>query len=814
MTYWLGIDVGSVNVKLALIDQDAKAVRLDTEKVSTSSQAAVAALVGRLGHDFPLGEIVCAAVSGSTAAVAPRELGWLEYTSSLSIASGLLHFHPNAKTVIQIGGQSSFVVELVDGLRKPWRVASNPLCAAGTGMFLEQQAYRLGITMQDFARLALEFEGQPPRIAARCSVFAKTDLIHLQQKGVPVGAMLYALCGSIARMVAALKKGAFEEPIYCVGGVAENAAIIKALNEVISARNGRQVNVIVPENHFHIEAVGAALLAKDSGKTSTVAKLADVETARQYNGWTHPPIEHPFIGYLGVDVGSTSTKAVILDESGTKVIAKNYLMTAGRPVDAVKEVFRNLLQDVGDKAQIAGVGVTGLGRYLVGSFIGADLIKNEITAQTRAAVELDPEADIIEIGGQDSKLVIKRHGVVVDYQMNKACAAGTGSFIDELAEQMGVSVKDGDFARLAFEAPHTIDLGSRCAAFMGQAVASAQQGGVPLEVITASLANSIAGNYLSKVVETRKLGEKVILTGAVFYNEAVVSAFQRALEGKTTIVPQHKEVSGAIGAALLAKERSNGDGSKFKGFRKVIDSNHKLSTFVCKSCDNNCTISRLDIPGEKATFYGSRCDLYDSSIAMKERVETAFDEREKVLFGDYVEKDTKPVVGLPRALLVYDYAPLLIGFLNALGAKAVLSSKTTKRITEESTELGYTDSCFPVKLLHGHAATLKDVDYILYPSAIRLGLKDGDENQKYSCPLVQASPYIIREVMDLERKLLVPSLDFSRGDDDAIKNLAHVATRMGFSSKKGEAAAIAGLAAQRRYQESLEMKGQRLLEQL
>jgi len=827
MTYWLGIDAGSVNVKLALIDQETKTVRLDIEKVTTSSQAAVAALIGRLGQEVPLQQITCAAVSGSTTSLAPKELNWLEYSSSLSIASGVLHLHPDAKTIIQIGGQSSFVVELVDGLRKPWRVASNPLCAAGTGMFLEQQSYRLGITMQDFARQALEFQGQPPRIAARCSVFAKTDLIHLQQKGVPVGAMLYALCGSIARMVAALKKGPFEEPIYVVGGVAGNAAIIKALNEVVSARNGREIKVIVPDKHFHIEAIGAALLAKASGRTSTVAKLADAETALHYfemprlqktghqtDGWTRPPTEDSFTGYLGVDVGSTSTKAVILDESGTTVIAKSYLMTAGRPVDAVKEVFRNLLQDVGDKAKIAGVGVTGSGRYLVGSFIGADLIKNEITAQTRAAMELDPEADIIEIGGQDSKLVIKRHGVVVDYQMNKACAAGTGSFIDELAEQMGVSVKNGDFARLAFEAPHTIDLGTRCAAFMGQAVASAQQGGVPLEVISASLANSIAGNYLSKVVETRKLGDKVILTGAVFYNEAVVSAFQRALPGKTTIVPQHKEVSGAIGAALLAKQRSNGDGSKFKGFQKVIDSNHKLSTFVCKSCDNNCTISRLDIPGEKATFYGSRCDLYDSSIATKEKVETAFDDRERALFGDYVEKDGRPTVGLPRALLVYDYAPLLIGFLNALGAKVVLSSKTTKHITEESGELGYTDSCFPMKLLHGHAAALKDVDYILYPSAIRLGLKEGDENQKYSCPLVQASPYIIREVMDLEKRLLVPSLDFSRGDDDAIKNLSRVAVQMGFSSKKGQAAALAGLAAQRKYQDSLAANGQRLLQQL
>ena len=184
-------------------------------------------------------------------------------------------------------------------------------------------------------------------------------------------------------------------------------------------------------------------------------------------------------GYLGVDVGSTSTKAVILDESGKKILAKNYLMTAGRPVDAVKQVFANLINETGrKKSTIAGVGVTGSGRYLIGSLIGADLIKNEITAQTRAAAEIDPEADIIEIGGQDSKLVIKRNGVVVDYQMNKACAAGTGSFIDEMAEMLGVSVKSGEFADLALNAEHTIDLGTRCAAFMGQAVPAAQREGV------------------------------------------------------------------------------------------------------------------------------------------------------------------------------------------------------------------------------------------------------------------------------------------------------------------------------------------------
>ncbi|MCX8126981.1 MAG: hypothetical protein N3E40_07610, partial [Dehalococcoidia bacterium] len=340
--------------------------------------------------------------------------------------------------------------------------------------------------------------------------------------------MLYALCESIARLVVSLQKGPFVEPVYFVGGVAANAAIVRALDSVLSARNGRDVQVIVPENALYIEAIGAALLS--IGKRSEVSLLPEeasgqryFQTARLEKSDVPAPtprlvVDAPCRGYLGVDVGSTSTKAVILDETGTRILAKNYIMTAGRPVDAVKQVFRNLLEDGAANVSVIGVGVTGSGRYLIGSFIGADLIKNEITAQTRAAAEIDPDADIIEIGGQDSKLVIKRNGTVVDYQMNKACAAGTGSFIDELAEMLGIRVTNGDFARLAFQAPHTIDLGTRCAAFMGQSVTSALQEGVPLDVITASLANSIARNYLSKVVGARRLGDKIILTGAVFYN--------------------------------------------------------------------------------------------------------------------------------------------------------------------------------------------------------------------------------------------------------------------------------------------------------
>ena len=822
MAYSLGLDIGSVTAKLALTDDSGQVLWRDSHRISPSPRAAVNSLLERLDKRFPLEQIASAGVSGSGKDVIPKDLGWAEYGSPLAAIAGLLKDHPEAESIIQIGGQSFFVIGLRDGLKQPWQVASNPLCAAGTGRFLEQQAYRLGISLDDLAQLALKCRGKPPRIAARCSVFAKTDLIHLQQKGTPVPDMLYGLCQSIARMVISLKKDGFATPIYFVGGVAANKAVTKAIGDVLAAGNGSKPEVTVPEDYLYIEAIGAALLS--AGKAATVTRLPQSDDQRRY--FTRPALEKislppglsadggklPDSGYLGIDVGSTSTKAVIIDSSGS-VVAKSYLMTAGRPLDALKEVFKNLVKDTGGKISITGAAVTGSGRYLAGGFIGADLIKDEITAQARAAAEVEPEADIIEIGGQDSKLIIKRKGIVVDYQMNKACAAGTGSFIDELAEMLDISVKNGDFARLAFTAPHTIDLGARCAAFTAQAVATAQQAGVSLPIITASLANSIAENYLSKVVAHRKLGSKIILTGAVFYNEAVVAAFRRQLADKTVAVAGHREVSGAIGAALLAREAVFGP-SNFRGFADVIAADYTLTTFTCQRCDNNCTITRMQLSDGTAAYYGSRCDRYGTS-AEKVKEKTFFDERERLLFDEYREdSEGSPVVGIPRALLVYDYAPLLLGFLNSLGAKVVLSSQTTKEITEEATRLSYSDSCFPLKLLHGHAARFAEADYILFPCALRMGLKEGDENQKYACPLVQASPYIIRQALNLGKKLLVPTIDLSRGEAETIASLAETAVEMGFKRSQGKRAARAGFGAQRRFETERTALGSKLLDEL
>jgi len=229
MKNYLGIDVGSVTAKMSLVDENGKIVYLGIQKIKGSPRLAINSLLVELSKQFNLNQITAAAISSTGKDIIPKKFDWAQYSSSLAITSGIISQHPGAKTVIEIGGQSSQVITIEDGLRKPWKVASNPLCAAGTGRFLEQQAYRLGINIDDFARLALKCNGSPPRIAARCSVFAKTDLIHLQQKGIPIETMLYALCEGIARMIASLKKGIFEEPIFFVGGVAANNAMVKAL---------------------------------------------------------------------------------------------------------------------------------------------------------------------------------------------------------------------------------------------------------------------------------------------------------------------------------------------------------------------------------------------------------------------------------------------------------------------------------------------------------------------------------------------------------------------------------------------------------
>lgn len=826
----LGLDIGAATVKVAVVGNAGQVIHLDRASILKGGPGkATAELLDKLQVLYPLDEIATAGITGRGQDLYKGQEGWQKFTSPYAAVNGLKSDYPDARTIIAIGGQGSLVIDL-EGNK--WRAAASPLCAAGTGEFLDRQAERLEITIEEFGDIALEWTDQPPRIAGRCSVFAQSDLVHLQQKGYPVRAMLAGLSASVARMIQAQQRDKFVSPVYLIGGVAANKGVVRALSDVLKVPE-----IIVPLSYEEREAIGAARLSRISpnrpadfypqrtGNSQVFYIPNRLKPVSPSNEWKPKELEPGITDvYLGVDVGSTSTKAVVIDSSG-EVRYKIYLKTAGQPLEAVKKLMAGLDEAVGERVKVKAAGVTGSGRYLVGNLIGADLIKNEITAQTRAAKSIDPDVTtVIELGGQDSKFVSLRNGTVVDYQMNKACAAGTGSFIDELAKQLGVSTQDGEFARLAFTATEQLDLGEKCAAFMSQAVTSAQHDGVPIEKIIASLPTSLVQNYLSKVVGNHRIGDRVILTGAVFFNEAVVSAFEAALPEKTFIVPKHKEVTGAIGAALLAKEAILKETpSKFKGFSEVAQENPKLRYFNCGDCEHACAITAMTGADGTKSYHGSRCDRFDAVDAEEslghryEKPPTAFTTRETLLFKDYdPEKGTDPVVGVPRALMAYDLAPMLTGFLNSLGVHVLYTSQTTKGIIEQASQKAYTNSCLPIKLLHGHVAELLrvKVDHILIPNAIRLGEKTSEADQHFACPSVQAAPYIVKSVFELEGKLLDPVIDFSRGEGAVIKSFIDIAKRLGFSEEKGERAIQEGLAQQREFESKLQEQGKALLDKL
>ncbi len=312
--------------------------------------------------------------------------------------------------------------------------------------------------------------------------------------------------------------------------------------------------------------------------------------------------------YLGIDVGSISTNVVVIDAE-MRVLAREYLMTAGRPLEAITEGLRRVGAKIGDRIKIMGAATTGSGRYLTGDFIGADVVRNEITAQATAAAAIDPTVDtIFEIGGQDSKFISLSHGAIVDFMMNKVCAAGTGSYLEEQAEKLGISIR-GEFGDLALAGKNPVRMGERCTVFMESDLVHHQQRGAAKEDLVAGLSYSIVQNYLNKVAEDRPIGNNIFYQGATAANRGIVAAFQQVC-GKKITVPPHHDVTGAIGAALFAMRERDWAESKFKGF-DLADRQYEITSFECSGCPNNCEIRQVKIEGEKPLFYGSRCEKYE-----------------------------------------------------------------------------------------------------------------------------------------------------------------------------------------------------------
>ncbi len=842
---YLGIDVGSVSVNLAVMDAqdniiEEQYIRHHAHPMQRAAQALQQA-VDSHGRE----RIAGLAATGNGGRTVARILGADFVNEVVAQATATRRLFPQVNTVIEIGGEDSKLIFIEDsqqdGSGEVADFAMNAACAAGTGSFLDQQASRLGLDIEEFGQLALQSE-HPPRVAGRCSVFAKTDMIHLQQKATPEHDIVAGLCFALARnFKSTVGSGAdITPPLSFHGGLAANPGMVRAIKEVFEA-DGDQL--IIPEHFAAMGAIGAVLKARQSG--IQMPDLDKLEELRRYqvqvgeekdleplsidkstiepSRLAAPTVEpgQKIPAYLGVDVGSISTCLAVID-TDANVLAKEYLMTAGRPLEAVQEGLRRIGEKYAGVFDIRGAATTGSGRYFIGDVIGADVIKNEITAHARGALQIAPDVDtIFEIGGQDSKYTSLQGGVVVDFAMNNVCAAGTGSFLEEQAERLGISIKD-EFAELAFQSQAPANLGERCTVFMETQVTRHQQSGAIKEDICAGLAYSIVFNYLNRVVEHGHIGDRIFFQGGTALNDAVVAAFEK-VTGKPIIVPPDNEVIGAVGCALLAMDEDGGAGSNFKGFG-FSELSYEMESFICHDCPNECEINKVTIEGQEPLFYGSRCGKYDVKKQEQQKVgPNLFKEREQMLMNAYQPTGELPPhaprVGMPRALEFHELYPLWHAFLTELGCEVVLSSPTNRGIIHQGVQHSTVEPCFPMKLMLGHTLDVLDkgIDYIFLPSVINLAKKDPGMTDAFLCPYAQSVAYTLEAAVDFEARgvnVLKPVVYLALGRKHMIKALTEVAQQLGRTKRDVTRAVDVGLQALEKFEAACHERGRQVLAEL
>ena len=862
----LGLDIGAISLKLAALGkaQDRPAldslcaahpefrladlngaplVLSDYRRIAGSPIQSTYDLLQEVYETIPEDRIEGIRVTGSGSRAIAKVLGLFFENEFKAIARTIGTLYPQVRTVFEIGGESSKYIRLEGGSIVDYDRSGE--CAAGTGSFLDQQALRMQYSVEEVG-CVVSGATCAARIAGRCSVFAKSDMIHAQQKGYSPAEILRGLCDAVARnFKSSIVKGRpVEAPVALIGAVSQNAGVTGALREAFSLSEDA---LLVPEHYAWCSAIGTAILEAEEPRKRSILEIHRlrqhdaeenpqdtqplstdhvVQLRDRVGAYVPPPGSGPIPAYLGLDIGSVSTNVVAIDEFGS-VIHDVYLRTAGRPIEAVQQGLAEVEKLWGTRLQISGVGATGSGRELIAEFVGADVVNDEITAHKTGAVHIsntlggEPVDTIFEIGGQDSKFISIERGVVVDFAMNEACAAGTGSFLEEQAEKLGISIK-GEFAKLALAATGPSRLGERCTVFMERDVTGWLHKGETVPNLVAGLAYSIALNYLNRVVRGRKIGNVVYFQGGTAYNDAVTAAFASLL-GKKITVPPYNGVMGAIGMALIARQwRQATQGvSRFRGYDL-----HKLHLttrdFVCKACTNLCDMKEFVIEGQKS-YWGDKCsDKFrkPSATGRKPVIEDLFAYREKLLEQAPLPVSGKPRlrVGLPRAMTMLDRLPFWRTYFAQLGMETVLSSVTDARISATGIEMAVAQPCYPVQVAHGHVQSLVEagVDYILLPNMADAEAAPESCGSHY-CPWNQTLPWVLRSAPVLEphqHKFLIPTLHFQLGPVQVKKGLAEAMQRLGVTRRASDRATDAAYTAQREFQDRLLQAGRRALETL
>jgi predicted CoA-substrate-specific enzyme activase len=850
---YLGIDVGSVSANTVIMGDHREVLEEHYTRIKGQPLQTVQKILEEILRRIPAERFYFLSLTGIGGKLLSELLGGHFINEIIAQAKAVHYLYPQVRTIIDIGGEDSKLILLEDenGHVKISDFSMNTLCAAGTGSFLDQQASRLGMTIEEFGQLALK-STNPPRIAGRCSVFAKSDMIHLQQIATPDYDIVAGLCYALARNFKSnIGKGkTFVKPISFQGGVAANVGMRRAFTDVLELIDGE---LIIPKYFTSMGAIGSILMARES--TEIREGWIGLDRLNQYikehkeeqssfeplclsshHLVSPPPLPSPLKGqgnkgdgsggekieaYLGLDVGSISTNLVVIDRE-KRVLSKRYLMTAGRPIEAVRIGLREIGEEIGERVEIKGAGTTGSGRYLTADYVGADLVRNEITAQATAAVHIDRGVDtIFEIGGQDSKYISLDNGVVVDFDMNKVCAAGTGSFLEEQAEKLDISIKE-EFGNLALSAQEPVRMGERCTVFIESDLVHHQQRGAQKDDLVAGLSYSIVQNYLNRVVGGRRIGNHIFFQGGTAFNKGVVAAFERIL-GKKIIVPPDHDVTGAIGVAILAMEEKTWERSTFKGF-DLSQRRYEQSSFECKGCPNLCLIRKVSVEGEKPLFYGSRCEKYDVIKRTKgSDIPDLFSEREKMLFAPYEGEEGlpphAPEIGIPRIIYFHEMFPFWKAFFTELGYRVILSDATNKELIRRGVENVVAETCFPIKVSYGHVLNLleKGMKRIFLPSLVNIKPSHPEIPNSSACPYAQSFPYAVPSSVDFKKagvEVLQPILHFGFGRDHLEKELIDFGRSLRRGSKRVKRAFERAERFQALFYQSLLNRGKEVLDQV
>lgn len=788
----LGMDLGASTVKLAVLHEGTL-----QKTWSGSHRGALIKTLCQGLKELALspGQSVLAAVTGQGGTVLQKLCpGTGRMDDIPAIVEGTRLLAPRAGCVIEIGSQGArFITGLQEAVP---RFSVNEHCAGGTGSFFEDQMSRLGLAVEDYSELVKQ-AGSIPRLSGRCAVFAKTDIIHRQQEGVPTPDILLGLCYAMIRNYKAtiVKDLPVCRPVAFCGGVTQNQGVTQAIQEVFGLE---EEELLLPDDALFAAAIGAALGAKnrltlgelcaaleqgqqEENRLQPLPPLKLAENTRLHE----PPVTGTIPGEgcaLGIDIGSTSTDLVLISPEGT-LIDFWYLRTAGDPEGAVRKGLGEIHKRYGE-IPFLSVGVTGSGRERVGRMLGADAIRDEITAQARAAAFWVPAADtVFEIGGQDSKYISLKEGTVTDFQMNRICAAGTGSFVEEQAVRMGIPLDE--FGSLALSSQAPVELGERCTVFIESSIAAAQSLGAEKSDIAAGLCYSIIRNYLHKVVGGKPVGNHIVLQGGAAYNPGIVAAFQSVYGSRITVSPCFS-ISGAFGAALLALEEAKGKPSSFRGFDFI--------------------------PSETAP--DTRSPEVKRNIAFYRKA------GELLLEGyDGTCRSGRPTVGVPFVLVIHKFFPMANAFFKELGFNVLLSDPTNEETIRLSQQYAQGETCYPVKLIYGHMMQLaqKKVDFIFLPAIHTMRHETSQAKYNYGCVYMQTAALSIAKLLHLEQKgirLLSPVFDLDFGKEAMASAMLAVGKELGFSKPRCMKALLAGAQAVRRHTKLVEKQGAALLSSL